>query len=143
MNRIGQAPCISRCNLLLYGRRRTAAFLDNPAAQGRTIPSRGAANTEIPQDSKTVTTRVDMTKAKLPGVRHRQVQLVAQILQAFRAEIVLTGRKTPMCPEEPELKGNPDPAVGIEASTNSISSKFRRQHSRKDRSDIHTSPKQR
>ena len=62
-----------------------------------------------------MTTRIDMTKTKLADVRNSQVQLLAQLLQAFRAEIVLTGRKTSMGPEEPELEGNPDPAAEIEA----------------------------
>ena len=104
---MSQTPCVSRGNLLLNGRRQTAAVVDNPHAQGRTIPIRGPPNTQIPQDRNTVTTRIDMAIVKLPGVRHRQVQLPPQMLKAFQAEIFRTGRKTAMCPEKTELEGNP------------------------------------
>ncbi|MDE0306948.1 MAG: hypothetical protein OXI87_19015 [Albidovulum sp.] len=111
---MSQTPCLSRCSPLLNGRRQAAAAIDNPLAQGRTIPVRGPPNTQIPQDRGAATTRIDMAIVRLPGVRHRQVQLPAQILQAFRAEIFRAGRKTVMCPEKTELEGNPYPAVVIE-----------------------------
>lgn len=86
-------------------------------------------------------TRVDIANAEFSDVRHHKVQLAALILLALRTEIVLAGRKSSMCPEEPELKGDPDRAVEIETSTNSMPTRFKLQNSREDRSDMCTSAK--
>ena len=79
------------------------------------VPVRAAPGIEMPQDRDPMATRVDMTKAKPPGIRNGHVQLLARTLQAFPARIVVTGRESPMASEEPEQEDNPDPAVEIEA----------------------------
>ena len=102
-------------NLFLHRRTQTPAAFEDSRAHGGTVPARPAPDIEMPQDRDPMATRVDMTKSKPPGFRNGHAQLLARTMLAFRARIVFTGREAPMASDEPELEGNPDPAVEIEA----------------------------